>query len=71
LTNLPELAIIKYILIYNNYIKYIDYIHISSDYKEIKMIYDTLEILHKKFPESDKTVDELEMFFYANYPRMS
>ena len=71
MTNLPELAIIKYILIYNIYIKYIDYIHISSDYKEIKMIYDTLEILHKKFPESDKTVDELEVFFYANYPRMS
>ena len=70
MTNIPEACIIKYILIYNNYIKYISYINIPKEYKELTILYHTLQILQEKYPSTDKTLDELETFVYACYPQM-
>lgn len=71
MTNIPELAIIKYILIYNNYILYNRYIDISKDLKEVYILYNTLKELHTRLPTVDKTVDELEASVFAFYPAMA
>lgn len=70
MTSRPELAIIKYILIYNNYNKYIRYINIHKELKELVILYHTLELLHQKFPDTDKTIDDLEMMVLTAYPNM-
>lgn len=68
---LPELVIIKYLLIYNNYIKYNKYISISKDYREVNILYKTLHAMHVRLPETDKTVDELEAMVLGHYPAMA
>src|SRR3990167_9714743 len=71
LTSIPELVIIKALLLYKSYNKYIRFINISKDFKELYILYQTLAFAHDKYPEADKTVDELESLVYANYPMMS
>ncbi len=67
---LPETILLKYLLIYSNYIKYIRYISINSSYKELKILYHSLKILQDKFPDTDKTVDDLAAMVWASYPQM-
>jgi len=70
LTNIPELVILKYILIYNNYIKYNKYININSELKELEKVFRSLRVLHERYPGTDKTLDELEAMVWASYPHM-
>ena len=69
--NIPELCIIIYILIYNNYIKYIKYIAIDKEYIELTKLYNALKHLHEDYPDTDKTVDDLEVMILQLYPAMS
>lgn len=67
---LPEILLIKYILIYNNYIKYRQYININKEhYKELYIIYN---IIDKWFTSSSKdlSVAEFAVFFFSQYPRL-
>lgn len=66
----PEVILLKHLLIYNNYKKYYKYISINKEYKELKILYHSLELLHKKFPETDKTVADLSTMVWASYPNM-
>jgi hypothetical protein len=70
LTNIPELAIIRYILIYNNYIeyyKYINIIYIRNSYKELSLIYDALVTFFARNPR-DTSLAELQVFFHSLHP---
>ena len=67
---LPEIILLKYLLIYNIYIRYIRYINISKEFRELKILYNSLKILHDKFPETDKTVDDLATIVWSSYPQM-
>ena len=67
---IPEVILLKYLLIYNIYIKYIRYINISKDFKELKILYHSLKLLQDKFPNTDKTVDDLAAMVWASYPQM-
>ncbi len=67
---LPELILLKYLLIYNIYIKYNKYINIPKEYKELTILYRTLALLQEKFPNTDKTVDELQTMVWSSYPQM-
>lgn len=70
MTLLPECAIINYILKANIYNKYIEYISINKDYKELDIIYRSLKELHTAIPDTDKSLDELETFINASYTAM-
>lgn len=67
---LPEVILLKYFLIYNIYIKYNRYIYIDKAFKELKILYHSLGLLHSKFPDTDKTVDDLAVMVFASYPNM-
>lgn len=67
---IPECILIKYILIYNNYIKYYKYININKEQRELSILYQTLRLLQERYPNTDKTVDELEALVWASYPNM-
>lgn len=71
MSNLPELIILKYLLINNNYNKYINYIYINKDFREVCILFDSLKALHSRHPDTDKSVDELEAYVYALYPAMA
>jgi hypothetical protein len=67
---LPEIIIFKYLLIYNNYIKYYKYININKDiYKELYYIYHTLPSFFEQYPR-DASVDEFSVYFFTFYPRL-
>ncbi len=68
--SIPEIAILKHLLAVDNYNKYIRYIDISKEYRELSILYHTLEALHLKFPEVDKSVDELETYAAVCYPNL-
>ena len=73
MTILPENVIISILLVRTNYNKYIDNINlynIKSSYKELYNIYLVLKILFEKFDKESFTLDELESFFYSQYPNM-
>lgn len=70
LQNSPELVIIKELLKYNIYIKYYKYIAVSKDLKEVKLLYHTLELLHSRYPGTDKSLDDLEAMVWASYPQL-
>lgn len=70
MTKIPELVILKSFLIYINYNKYISYINIDKAFKELYILYQTLKHLHKQFPDTNKTVDELEATVSVLYPAM-
>ena len=71
MTNSPESAIISFLLKINNYKRYIRYIDINKELKELVILYHTLKLLQEKFPDTDKSVDDLELAVFANYPRLS
>lgn len=71
MTILPECVIINILLISSYYKKYINSINlynIKSSYRELYNIYLVLELLHKKFEKEFYSLDELESFFYTQYP---
>lgn len=68
---LPELVILRYLLVFTHWQKYSQSIEISKDYREINILYNTLRQMHERMPEVDKTVDELEAMVFAYYPAMS
>ena len=70
MTNIPELVIIKELLKYSIYIKYKKYIIISKDLKEVKLLYHTLDLLHSRYPGTDKSIDDLEAMVWASYPNI-
>ena len=67
---IPEVILLKYLLSFTIYQKYIRYINISKDFKELKILYHSLDLLHKKFPNTDKTTDDLAAMVWASYPQM-
>ena len=70
MTSIPESVIILYIINYNNYKKYYQYLNINKDYKELDIIYRSLKELQEQIPDTDKTLDELEAYVYVSYPAM-
>jgi replicative DNA helicase len=49
----------------------VDLAYLRENYKEIYRLYLTLDLLFKKFPEKEEfTLDELEAFFWLQYPQM-
>ena len=69
--NSPEKAILKALLIYKSFYKYYKYISINKELKELYILFNTIKYLHNKYPESDKTVDDLEAGVFIAYPAMS
>ena len=67
---IPEVILLRYLLIYNIYIKYIRYINIDKAFKELKILYHSLQLLQEKFPDTDKTTDDLAAMVWASYPQM-
>src|SRR3990167_3896479 len=67
---LPEVILLKYLLQFSIYQRYIRYINISKEFRELKILYNSLKILHDKFPETDKTVDDLAAIVWSSYPQM-
>ena len=67
---IPEVILLKYLLIYIYYIKYIKYINIDKAFKEVKILYHSLRLLQEKFPDTDKTVEDLAAMVWASYPQM-
>lgn len=61
---------LRYLLVSANYTKYSKYVSAPQELKEVKLLYHALEALHHKYPDSDKSVDELETQVYASYPNM-
>lgn len=67
---LPEIALLKYLLNYDNYVKYFKYIEINkNNYKELYIIYNVLPKFFKQYPR-DASVDEFSAYFYGYYPRL-
>lgn len=52
------------------YNKYHKYVKAPAELREIKLLYHALDELHRKYPDSSKTIDELEAQVYASYPQM-
>ena len=67
---IPEVILLKYLLIYNVYVKYSRYIVVSKEMKELKILYHSLKLLQDKFPDTDKTTDDLAAMVWASYPQM-
>lgn len=67
---IPELAIVRYFLDFGNYSKYNRYISVSKELREVKTLHQCLDLLHKKYPDTNKTVDELEAMVYSAYPNL-
>lgn len=67
---LPELAIIRYLLAYDKYSKYSTYVTIPEEMRELVKIWHSLQLLHKKYPESDKTLAELWTMILCCYPQL-
>lgn len=67
---LPETILLKYLLNYSIYLRYIRYINISKSYKELTILYHSLRLLQEKFPDTDKTVDDLAAMVWSSYPQM-
>jgi hypothetical protein len=70
-TTTPELALIKYILIYKYYIKYYSYIYkyIKDSNKEIEQLLKAIQKLftEKGNKEEDISIEELELFLSVEY----
>jgi replicative DNA helicase len=70
---IPECVILNILLVKKNYIKYNNNINrnsIRNSYKDLNNIYSVLDILHDKFNKEEYSLDELESFFYTQYPNM-
>lgn len=70
---MPECIIIQRLLNkkeYNKYNNLINRNNIRSSYRELHNIYIVLDLLHKKFNKEVYTLDELESFFYTQYPHL-
>lgn len=67
---IPEVILLKYFLSYTIYNKYNRYIYIDKAFKELKILYHSLGLLHSKFPDTDKTVEDLAAMVFASYPNM-
>ena len=62
---LDYINIIKYLLIHNNYNKYINTISLNLDNKEIVFLYKCLEELHSKY-KKDISLEEYIVFVLSN-----
>lgn len=73
MTTLPENVIISLLLdktYYNKYNKLINRSSIRASYKELYNIYLVLDLLHSKFEKDSFSLDELESYFYTQYPHL-
>jgi AAA domain-containing protein len=70
LTLLPELCIIKYLLVVKNYNRYYKYIDIDKAFNMVALLFSVVKRMHEAVPETDKTIDDLEVAVYADYPAM-
>ena len=52
------------------YKQYSRYIRISPELRELKLLYHTLALLHEKYPDVDKSIDDLEAMVSMAYPNM-
>src|SRR5688572_22874113 len=67
---IPELAVVRYFLSSANYVKYSRFVAVPKELREVRTLHHCLESLHKQYPDTDKTIDELEAMVYASYPNM-
>ena len=66
----PELLVLKLLLKKEPYQQYRRFVKIPPDLREIKTLYYALDTLHSKYPENDKSLDDLTAMVYACYPNM-
>jgi len=67
---IPEVALVKLLLSYNNfkdYFRYINLIYLKDSFKELSHIYSCLQEWHLKF-NKDASLEELQVFFYTSRP---
>lgn len=67
---IPEIAILRYLLSYNKYMKYSNYVSIPEEMRELVKIWHSLQVLHKKYPDTDKTLSELWTTVLTCYPNL-
>jgi len=65
-----ELYLIKLLLKYNLYVQYGKYVQIPKQARELLTLYHTLELLHQKYPDTDKSVEDLLSMVYVAYPNL-
>lgn len=65
-----EVLLIKLLLKYDLYKSYGRYVRISKEMRELQTLYHTLEILHDKYPDTNKTVAELKVAVESAYPQL-
>jgi len=65
-----ELGLLKLLLKEENYTKYRQYVRVPVQLKEILKLFHTLDLLFSKYPEKDKSVNDLESMVAAAYPQM-
>lgn len=68
---LPERDLLLYLLkyeYYKSYFEYIDLDHIKDNYRELHYLYLTVRALHEEFPETDHDLTTLQTFFFVKYP---
>lgn len=64
-----DLILIKLLFDYNNYQKFNRYINKETTSKELTRLYSCLDLFHEKFPHQNvASANDLEAFYYANYP---
>lgn len=67
---IPELAICRYLLSWSAFQRYQRYVKIPKEFKETTSLWHSLQALHKTYPDTDKSVDELEAMLYSSYPNL-
>lgn len=67
---LPELAVVRYLLNYEKFNKYSNYVVIPSEMKELTKVWHSLQSLHKKYPDTDKSLTELWTAVLTSYPQL-
>lgn len=56
---------------YNKYNSLINRKELKEEYREISYLYHVVDVLHEKIPDNNLSVDEVEAFFWAQYPEAS
>lgn len=67
---LPELSVVRYLLSFERFQKYSMYVSIPEDMRELVKVWHSLQLLHKKYPDSDKTLSELWTMVLTCYPQL-
>lgn len=68
---LPERDLILYLLrwdYYQSYFEYIDLLHIRDNHRELHYLYLAVRSMHEEFPEIDLEFSAFQTYFFVKYP---